>query len=194
MFSVDEIIIVEGKYDKMRLSSVVDALVVTTDGFRVYNNKEKQKQFQHLAAKRGVIILTDSDSAGLRIRNYLCRCLDGVKVKHAYIPEVHGKEKRKSTPGAQQLLGVEGMSNEVIINALKKAKATPKNANAPITAARLYCDGLIGKPNSAQKRHTLLKTLNMPESLSSKAMLDVINRLLTQDEYNRLMAEIVLKN
>jgi ribonuclease M5 len=190
MISIQEIIVVEGKYDKMRLSQTVDAVIVTTDGFKLYKDKEKLDMLRRMAKKRGIIVLTDSDSAGFKIRNYLRQCLGDVNIKHAYIPEIKGKEKRKAKPGREGLLGVEGVSGDIISQALKKAKATPKTPYKPITKARLYEDGLAGRPNSTQKRKELAKKIGMPEKLSANAMLDVINSLYSYDEYEKIIESL----
>lgn len=190
MFCIKEIIVVEGKYDKIRLSQTVDALIVTTDGFRLYKNKEKLDMLRRLAAERGIIILTDSDNAGFKIRNYLRQCLGEVNIKHAYIPEIKGKERRKAKPGREGILGVEGVSCDVISDALKKARATPQSSHIQITKARLYEDGLVGMPNSGQKRKELLKRMGMPEKLSANAMLGVINSLYSFEEYIKMVEDL----
>lgn len=187
MIAIQEIIVVEGKYDKIRLSRTVDAVIVTTDGFGLYKNKEKLEMLRRMAQKRGIIVLTDSDSAGFRIRGYLRQCLGDVNIKHAYIPEIKGKEKRKARAGREGLLGVEGVSDGIIIEALNKANATPKTPDRPITKARLYEDGLVGKPDSAQKRRELARKMGLPPRLSANAMLDVINSLYSKEEYENII-------
>ena len=121
MIKIDEIVVVEGKYDKIRLSSVVDATIITTDGFGIFKNKEKQKLIRKLAQERGILILTDSDNAGFMIRSFLKGIVDNSKIRHAYIPDLYGKEKRKSSPSAEGKLGVEGMSEQVLRQSLDKA-------------------------------------------------------------------------
>ncbi|MDR0405420.1 MAG: toprim domain-containing protein, partial [Clostridiales bacterium] len=142
MIAIREIIVVEGKYDKMRLARLVDALIFTTDGFRVYRDKEKLALLRRLAMERGVIILTDSDAAGFRIRNYLKQCLGSTYVKHAYIPAVEGREKRKAKPSAEGLLGVEGISDDIILESLRKAGATPSEPFCGMKKSDFYAMGL----------------------------------------------------
>ena len=190
MIKIDEAIIVEGKYDKIRLESVVDALIITTDGFSIFNNREKQALIRKLAERRGILILTDSDSAGFMIRNFLCGCVPKEKIKHAYIPEIIGKEKRKSAPSKEGTLGVEGMKCEVIENALRNAGIsyeTEDSGKEKITRAMLYEDGLMGKDGSAALREALLKELALPQRLSTTAMLNMLNSLITADEYRNII-------
>jgi len=183
---VREVIVVEGKYDLNTLKQVLDATVVTTDGFGIFHQKDKLELIARMAERRGVIVLTDSDGAGFVIRNYLKGCLDPKLVKHAYIPDVPGKERRKTGASKEGKLGVEGMSPEVLLEALRRAGATlddvSRDADGKLTKADLYALGLSGKPDSAGKRAELLKRLDLPERLSPNAMLDVLNALVTRDE------------
>lgn len=188
MLSIKEIIVVEGKYDKIRVGQAVNAVIITTDGFRLYKNKEKLDLLRRLSAERGIIVLTDSDSAGFQIRNYLRNCLGDVNIKHAYIPETEGTEKRKAKPGKEGLLGVEGMCGEIIVNALKKANATPASAPGEgIKKADFYEHGLAGTADSAGKRKILAKKMGLPSKISANALLEVMNLLYTKDECLRLM-------
>lgn len=183
---VKEVIIVEGKYDLNALKQVLDATILTTDGFGIFHNREKLDLIARMAQARGVVLLTDSDGAGFVIRNYLKGSLDSNLVKHAYIPDVFGKERRKNAPSKEGKLGVEGMRPEVLLDVLRRAGATlddvSEDAGGTITKSDLYALGLSGRPGSADARSNLLKRLNLPEKLSPNAMLDVLNVLLTREE------------
>ncbi len=190
---IKEAIVVEGRYDKNTLSQVVDALILETAGFGVFNDNEKLTLLRRIAEKDGLIILTDSDGAGFVIRNYLKGSIDPSLVKHAYIPDRAGKERRKRTPGKEGKLGVEGMRPEVLLDALRKAGATflDQSSNVavytPMTKADLFTLGLTGQPNSAQRRAALLQQLDLPEHLSTNALLDVLSALYTKDELMQIL-------
>ena len=184
MKQIKEVIVVEGRYDKNALSQVVDATIITLGGFSVFNDKEKLTFLRRLAEKQGIIVLTDSDGAGFVIRNYLKGALPKDQVKHAYIPDIHGKEKRKRAPGKEGKLGVEGMRPEILLDALKRAGATFLNqagevsaAKEPITKADLFALGLTGGTDSAAKRQALLKKLELPEHLTANGLLEALNLL-----------------
>lgn len=184
MRKIKEVIVVEGRYDKNTLSQIVDATVITLGGFSVFNDKEKLAFLRKLAEKQGLIVLTDSDGAGFVIRNYLKGALPKELVKQAYIPDIHGKERRKRKAGKEGKLGVEGMPPEVILTALERAGATLEDgeretpaAKDPITKADLFALGLTGGEGSAQKRQALLKKLDLPEHLNANAMLEALNLL-----------------
>ena len=183
---VKEFIVVEGKYDLNTLKQVLDATVVATDGFGIFHQREKLELIARLAKQQGVVILTDSDGAGFVIRNYLKGCLDPGVVKHAYIPDITGKERRKARASREGKLGVEGMRPEILLEALRRAGATlddgVQEAHGKITKADLYALGLSGKPDSARQRAELLKRLDLPERLSPNALLDVLNVLVTKEE------------
>ncbi len=190
MESVREVILVEGRYDKNALSQVVDAVILETAGFGIFHDRQKQKLLRRLAETRGLIVLTDSDSAGFLIRGFVKGFVDPALVRHAYIPDLYGKEKRKSAPSKEGKLGVEGMRPEVLLEALRRAGAsfegesrTPRDS---ITKADLYARGLSGGEGSAQRRKALLKALDLPELLSPNALLDVLNALMTREEFYRL--------
>lgn len=188
--TIKEVIVVEGRYDKNVLSQVVDATIVETGGFSVFNNKEKVDFLRQLAQKRGLILLTDSDGAGFVIRNYLKGAIPPEQIKQAYIPDVMGKERRKRKAGKEGKLGVEGMTPDVLLDTLRRAGATFEGeestvAVAHITKADLMDKGLIG-PNSVEKRQALLKKLNLPAHLTPNAMLEAMNLLLTQEEFDAL--------
>lgn len=183
---VREVIVVEGKYDVNTLKQVLDATILTTDGFGIFHNREKLDLIARMAKARGVIVLTDPDGAGFVIRNRLKGSLDPALVKHAYIPDIAGKERRKNSPSKEGKLGVEGMRPEVLLEVLKRAGATLDDVSRPqkasITKADLYALGLSGKPGSAEARRDLLKRLDLPERLSPNALLDVLNVLMTKEE------------
>ena len=186
MLSVKEVIVVEGRYDKNTLSQIVDAVIIETSGFGIFNDAQKQKLLRRLAAERGLIVLTDSDGAGFVIRNFIKGCVDPALVRHAYIPDVTGKERRKSAPSKEGKLGVEGMPPEVLLSALRAAGATFEGEGAtvkenPVTHADLLDLGLIGAGSKA-KRAALLRALALPEHLSTAALLDVLGTLTTREE------------
>lgn len=186
---VSEVIVVEGRYDKNTLSQIVDAVIIETSGFGVFNDREKQQLLRTLAEKRGLIVLTDSDGAGLVIRNFIKGSVDPKLVKHAYIPEVYGKERRKAKASKEGKLGVEGMSPEVLLNALRRAGATIDGAAAretePISMADMYHAGLTGKPDSAMRRERLLSGMELPKKMTASALLPVLNALMSREEFLR---------
>ena len=189
MLKVEEVIVVEGKYDKNTLSQVVDAVILETSGFGIFHDRQKRKLFQRLAEQKGIILLTDSDGAGFVIRNYLKGILPPDRLKQAYIPDLYGKEKRKASPSKEGKLGVEGMRPEILLEALRRAGAhfsgeAPVSVSADrITKADLYRLGLTGQEGSRQKRLSLLQHLDLPEHLSSEALLDVLNALMSREDF-----------
>lgn len=187
MIKVDKIVVVEGKYDKIKLSSIIDGVVIDTEGFGIFKNKDKQKLLRMLAEKKGLVILTDSDSAGFLIRNFISSIIPNEYISNAYIPDLYGKEKRKETASKEGKLGVEGMPQEVIIDALSKAGvsclASDTYDRRLVSKLDLFEDGLSGMPESKSARLKLLKYLNLPERLGTKGLLDVINSIMTYDEY-----------
>ena len=185
MLEIREAIVVEGRYDKIALSSLVDTAIFTTDGFAVFSDKEKIALLRRVAETRGLIVLTDADGAGLLIRNRLRGCIDARLLKHAYIPDIPGKERRKHAPSKAGTLGVEGMSPQVLEEALRRAGATmgPYNRQ-PVTKAELYALGLSGKPDSAARRRKLQRALDLPENLSANALLVAVNSLYTREEFS----------
>ena len=190
MKKIKEVIVVEGRYDKNTLSQVGDATVVTLGGFAVFNDREKLAFLRRLALERGLIVLTDSDGAGFVIRNYLKGALPRDLVKQAYIPDIHGKERRKRAPGKEGKLGVEGMRPQVLLESLRRAGATfldeedqstaPKE---PITKADLFALGLTGGTGSAARRQALLRQLDLPEHLTPNALLEALNLLYTREAF-----------
>ena len=189
MLKINEAIIVEGNYDKARLANIVDATIIVTDGFMIFKDTKKAEMIKKLADTCGVIIFTDSDAAGFKIRNYLKNILSGKKVKHAYIPDIKGKERRKNHHSKEGFLGVEGVSDDIIITALNNARYSAGNEDKKrlITKTDLYSDGLCGGDDSAQRREKLKKNLNLPKHLSANSLLDVLNRLYSYDEYRRFV-------
>ena len=192
MISTDKVVVVEGKYDAIKLASLIDATVITTEGFGIFKDKEKQELLVNLAKKRGLIILTDSDSAGFMIRNFIRNKIPSEFITNVYIPDVYGKEKRKEKPGAEGKLGVEGIDNKILEDAFRKAgidSVERKQNQREIKRIDFYEDGLLGKANSKQKRLELLKKLNLPERLSTTALLNVINILITFEEFKEVIGE-----
>ena len=192
---IREAIAVEGKYDAARLRTVVDATIVETSGFSLFRSPEKMRLLRQLADKCGLIVLTDSDSAGFVIRDHISGALPKAQVKHAYIPEIGGKEKRKSSPSAEGLLGVEGMSGDVVLQALLRAGATTEDGQSALpplflNKARLYEDGLAGGDNSARRREQLLMWLGLPHRLSANRMIEVLNAILTEQEYETWLEKL----
>ena len=192
MLKLEQAILVEGKYDAARLTNLVDATILTTDGSRVFRDKELQNMLKRIAAAQGLIILTDSDDAGFRIRHFVTGLVGAEHVLQAYVPAVHGKEARKQTPGKEGLLGVEGIADDLILQGLQTAldsapapqtKAGESDRPA-ITYTDLYEWGISGTPNSADRRRALLARLGLPPRLSKKELLQVLNTLYTRDSLN----------
>ena len=187
MVRIREVIVVEGRYDKNTLSQIVDATILETGGFQIMKDKAQLSLLRRAAQTRGLIIFTDSDGAGFVIRNYLKGAIDPQYVKHAYIPDVSGKEKRKATPGKEGKLGVEGMTPQVIVECLRRAGATVEGEDtsarsAGITKVDMVEMGLSGRKDSNTKRLALMKQLSLPEHLSSNGLLQALNLLYTKDE------------
>ncbi len=191
MIRIKEVIVVEGRYDKNALSQVVDAVIIETSGFGIFNDAQKQKLLRTMAEARGLIVLTDSDGAGFVIRNFIKSCVDPRLLKHAYIPDIHGKERRKSSPSREGKLGVEGMRPHVLLDALLRAGATidggeSVSASAHISKADMYAMGLTGREGSAAKRAELIRRLDLPEHITAGALLDVLNAVMTREEFMAL--------
>ena len=192
MVKISEAIVVEGKYDRNTLSQIVDAPIIQTDGFHIMKDKEQLEFLRAVAKKRGLIVFTDADGAGFVIRNYLKGAIPKQHLKHAYIPDIPGKERRKAVPGKEGKLGVEGMTPEIILNALRNAGATIegeslKESGESITKLDMFQMGLSGNPDSKAKRQQLLKMLQLPEYMSSNALLQALNLLYTKEEIYRLV-------
>lgn len=191
MVRIKEAIVVEGRYDKNTLCQIVDAPILETAGFGIFKDKQQMALLRRVAEKRGLIVFTDSDGAGFVIRNHIKSAIPAKYLKHAYIPDIPGKEKRKSTPGKEGKLGVEGMTKEVILEALRKAGATIEGENAAesrgITKQDLMALGLSGGPDAGVKRLALLKKLNLPEHMSANAMLQALNLLYSLEELEQIL-------
>lgn len=194
---VNEVIIVEGKYDKIKLSNILDALIIDVGGFCVFKDHQKLEFIKKMTMINGAIIFTDSDASGFMIRNYLRGILPKDKVKHAYIPDIYGKEKRKTTASKEGKIGVEGVDNDLILKIIQNTVDVCRNNSdndtikRKITKLDLYRDGFSGRDNSAALRVALLRFLGLPERLSSNAMVDVLNRSLTYEDYLIAVREII---
>ena len=191
MVKIKEAIVVEGRYDKNTLSQIVDAPIFETSGFGIFKDKAQMALLRRVAEVRGLIVFTDSDGAGFVIRNHIKSAIPGKYLKHAYIPDVLGKERRKTAPGKEGKLGVEGMSRDVILEALKRAGATMDDLEAKpsqcITKQDMMELGLSGGPDSAAKRLALLNELNLPEHMSANAMLQALNLLYNLEELTEIV-------
>lgn len=193
MIHINETVIVEGKYDKIKLASIIDAVIIETNGFSIFNHPEKLKLIRRLADKNGVLIITDSDAAGFKIRHYLGGALPQDKVKHAYIPDIFGKEPRKNAPSKEGKLGVEGMPVEAVTLALRRAGVLCETKDEPrrlVTKADLFEDGLSGGESSVKRRRQLMASLDLPQRLSSNGLLQVINAMFTYEEYKEAVSEL----
>ena len=190
MLKLEQALLVEGKYDAARLANIVDGTILTTDGFRVFKDGALQKMLKRIAAAQGLIILTDSDAAGFKIRHFVTGLVGAENVLQAYVPAIHGKEARKAEPGKEGLLGVEGVNDELIVQGLTTAlesRTTCQKQTAqsrPITYTDLYDWGISGTANSAENRWVLLRRLGLPPRLSKKELLQVLNTLYTYDALN----------
>lgn len=193
MLHIKETIVVEGKFDKEQLKKITDAPIICTGGFSLYTEKSIINSIRTMAKKTGVIVLTDSDSAGFRIRNYIKQCVgsQGV-IKHAYIPTIEGKERRKQVGGKEGLLGVEGMSEELLTQILQSVteEYVPTEQGQKITKTMMYEDGLSGSSESAEKRQKLAKVLGLPIKMSANAMLEVLNLAIGYENYKSALAKI----
>lgn len=190
MIKIKQAVIVEGKYDKIKLSGIIDAPIIQTDGFGIFKDKELQMLIRKLSEKRGILVLTDSDSAGFKIRSFIGSTVDQKNIKHAYIPDIFGKESRKTEPSKEGKIGVEGVSEEIIMQSLANAgvlcESTPE-PERPITKFDLYELGFAGREDSAKKRVALLKYYSFPSRLSSNSLVKVLNCVTT---YERLIEDI----
>lgn len=198
MVKIREAIVVEGRFDKNTLSQIVEAPILETEGFGIFRNREQLELLRRVAKKRGLIVLTDSDGAGFVIRNHLKSAIDARYLKHAYIPDIPGKERRKTAPGKEGKLGVEGMRPEVILDALRRAGATfeEETSAAPetgITKADLLELGIYG-PGSGEKRAALIKKMGFPEKISTNAFLQAVNLLCTLEELTGIVASMENNN
>lgn len=193
MLHIKQAVIVEGKYDKIKLASIIDAVIIPTNGFNVFKNKETLKLIRYFAETTGIIILTDSDAAGFKIRSYLKGAVGNGRVINVYVPDIFGKEKRKTVPSKEGKLGVEGMEKEVILEAFRRAGITSEEREAPadpITRLDLYECGLSGRENSSAMRKKLLAELGLPELLTTSGMVDILNTMITRRELYALAEEL----
>lgn len=193
MIRIREAIIVEGRYDKNTLAQIVDAPILETSGFGIFHDRQRLALLRRLAETRGIIVLTDSDGAGFVIRNYLRGAIDPAQVKHAYIPDVAGKERRKRIASKEGKLGVEGMPPEVLLEALRRAGAQAEDSPEPpdpITKTDLYLAGLSGGADSAARRRALQQELGLPEHLGSAGLLQALNLLMTREEFQHRYGEL----
>ena len=199
MIRVKRIIVVEGKYDKIKLSGIIDGVIIETEGFGIFKDKEKQKLLRKLAELKGLVILTDSDSAGFVIRSFISSIIPNEYIINAYIPDILGKEKRKDAPSKEGKLGVEGVASDVIVEALTRAgvfcsQSEEKKLRA-VTKGDLYDDGFTGTEDSKNKRLRLLKYLGLPERMTTNSMLKIINSYMSFDDYKEAVhkcSEVVL--
>lgn len=194
MIRIREAIVVEGRYDKNTLSQIVDAPILETAGFGIFKDKQQMKLLRQVAEKRGLIVFTDSDGAGFVIRNHIKSAIDGKYLKHAYIPDIPGKERRKSAPGKEGKLGVEGMTPQIILNALRRAGATMDGEAvttlSQITKQDMMELGLSGGKDSSSLRGMLLRKLDLPEHMSANAMLQALNLLYSKEEISQLVVNL----
>lgn len=192
MIKVNQAVIVEGRYDKIKLSNILDALIIETNGFGIYKDKKRLDFIRRLADERGIILITDSDHAGFQIRNYIASGIPADKITHIFIPDIYGKEKRKKEPSKEGKLGVEGISDDILEKLfqdlqIKSERVAPKNR---ITNYDLFAFGLSGTPNAAQNRKKLLKALDLPEFLSTNSLLSYLNFTMSKEEFQNYMTAI----
>jgi len=190
MLKLKRAIIVEGKYDKIKLSSFVDSMIISTDGFRIFKNDDMRNLIRTLAKTVGIIILTDSDGAGAVIRNHIKSITNDGNVVNLYIPEIRGKEKRKTKASKEGLLGVEGIEAEMLKGIFEKSGVLDeKEKPVFLTRTRLYSDGLLGKNESSVKRKLLTSKLNIPSTLNTSDFIDAVNMLCSEEEYENILNE-----
>ncbi len=194
MIKLDKAIIVEGKYDKIRLSGFIDAVIIETDGFRIFSDNEKKALIRRLAKTNGIIVMTDSDAAGFKIRNYIRNIAADGEIINVYIPDIFGKEKRKTEPSKEGKLGVEGLSEEILRNAMEKAGVyhtqTENSSKRQVTVTDLFDDGLTGTANSRERKYKLLSILGLPSRMSNSQLLKLINTFMSYEDYKKAVEEI----
>lgn len=206
MLKLKQAVIVEGKYDKIKLESVLDAVILVTDGFGIYKNKEKMALIKAFAEKDGIIILTDSDHAGFQIRNHLKNVIKKGKVWHVYIPDIYGREKRKDKPAKEGKLGVEGVDIKILNEAFARAginetefldnydsDSETRRDKTKRIREKLYDDGFIGQQGAAERKKALLRSLSLPENISTPALIDILAVLYTEEEYEAAVMELKMK-
>ena len=196
MIKIKEVIIVEGKYDKIKLSSIIDGTIIETHGFGIFKDKKQLKLIRSLAETNGLLIITDSDAAGFVIRNYLKGSVPKDKIKHAYIPDIYGQEKRKTKASKEGKIGVEGVPKEVILEAIRKAGISFQDVDNDIESKRkitkmdLFATGLSGRNDSAQNRKALIKHLGLPEHITTNSLIDVLNCMMDYEEYIKIINKL----
>ncbi|MCI6907903.1 MAG: DUF4093 domain-containing protein [Clostridiales bacterium] len=194
MIRIREAIVVEGRYDKAALAPLVDTVIVETNGFGIFRDREKLAYLRRLATKRGLLILTDSDGAGFVIRSHLKSAIPAAQCKQAFIPELSGKERRKAKPSKAGTLGVEGMPPEILLAALRRAGATIEGEDCPappkLKKSDLYALGLSGTPDSAERRAALCRRMGLPSGMTANALLDAVGSLYTYEEFLRAAKEL----
>lgn len=192
MLKIKEAVIVEGRYDKLKLSDILDTLIVETNGFGIYKNKEKLAFIRKLARERGIIVITDSDHSGFQIRNFISAGIPKEQIKHIYIPDVFGKEKRKEKPSKEGKLGVEGMEAKLLLSLFEKAQISVSNTikDDPVTSYDLFDFGFSGTKNAKQNKKKLLEMLDLPEFLSTASLLSYINSAMTREQFVSLAESI----
>lgn len=193
MIRLDMPIVVEGKYDRQRLAELIDGTILETGGFGIFRDPEKLELLRTLAKKNGIIVLTDSDGAGFKIRHYIRSAVPEGKIFDVYIPDIYGKERRKSAPSKEGKLGVEGMDHQTLLECLARADVFAEEApvhREPITKADLFCLGLSGTDNAAERRKVLLNKLGFPELMTAKALLPVLNTLFDRQEFIELLEDM----
>lgn len=195
MVKIKEAIVVEGRYDTVRLSSVVDTVIVQTNGFRIFKDKAQLSMLRRLAKERGLVVMTDVDAAGFLIRDHIASAVDPSLVKHAYVPPTRGKESRKESPSKEGLLGVEGMNADMLLKALRACGATVEDGETAsavpfVSVTRLFEDGLTGGDGSKQKRMRLCERLSLPTHLSTARLIAVLNAAFTEEEYETALENL----
>lgn len=199
MIKLKQAVVVEGKYDKIKLSSIIDAPIIVTNGFSIFKDTEKLNYIKEVAKKRGIVIMTDSDNAGFMIRNRILKAVGKEnEVINVYIPDVFGKEKRKKNMSAEGKLGVEGIDSKVLIETLEKFGVTASQSKEcskakEITKTDLFNFGLSGGENSEMKRKVLLKKLNLPQNMTANSMLGALNIFLTYNEFKNICEDLFEK-
>lgn len=188
MLKIKEAVIVEGKYDKIKLSNLIDTLIIETNGFAVFKDKKKLAFIRKLANERGIIVITDSDHSGFQIRNYISSSLPKDKIKHIYIPDIYGKEKRKKEPSKEGKLGVEGIDDKILLSLFEKANIEARSVEKRdlITSVDMFTLGLSGTPNATQNKKKLLKSLDLPEFLSTSSLISYLNSSMNKKEFYSL--------
>ena len=198
MVKIKEAIVVEGRYDKNTLSQILDATILETSGFGIFKDKQQMALLRQVAQKRGLIVFTDSDGAGFVIRNHIKSAIPAQYLKHAYTPDVFGKERRKASPGKEGKLGVEGMNREIVLEALRRAGATFEEETtatpSEITKQDMMALGLSGGKDSSAKRKKMMQLLSLPERLSANGFLQALNLLCTRDEFFSLAEKLEQKD